>query len=1238
MASLIDKNICPDCGSQLVRRSGKFGPFFSCSGYSTKGCTFSRDDKPVPRPIHWKDSFNWGQLNVTYLSIGSAPGFLDLRLIDKIKAAASKTLVISRIKPASAPGPYTLVCQGVSKMLLRGEYSFSGFAVEQALIKALPAELRPKAFTKSDPEIGYQKLLEVKPNAVFQCLADRYSGITESATLGHLAFDSHREAVFFTKWIPKVLGPKAAAWFTPQAPLDMLLNARGVEDVSFRRADFMFYVPGFHPVIIEIDGDDHKQKQRADAERDAALAKHNIRTIRVPNQEIDNLKGPNLDEFARRCREILEAFQEQQNELHIARSLLKSSECSQLQYALIQAIMKGFPVDKSGKVNVKLTGDVPSETLLQAAIDDLNQLLRHYAALFDAEGVEPLCFNLTDGSSKARDVLTIRLQLNASPATLASIDAEADVILCRAILPSDLLPPPMSMVKKPLLCLDKDKAAEHLTFFLNYLFRKREFRGQQLDAILNVLSDKDTLVLQPTGAGKSIIYQLSGQLLPGVTIVIDPIKALIDDQVRGLNEHRISRAAGLMSSDRDPLQLQRMLASIATGHVHYILMSPERFLVQSFRATLANLVRQSSVNLAVIDEAHCLSQWGHDFRFAYLRLAENLKKYCSDKINGPPKLLALTGTASRSVLKEMVAEIGINLSDERSIVKPSSFNRTELKFSVLKLDKGGPTFGELNETLQQLPNKLEKDVDSFFESNGRYTNSGIVFTPHVKSESHGLIAIKDKISEQFETSVGMFSGGAPKGFTNAEWEKVKADHANAFKANEESILVATSAFGMGVDKPNIRWTVHMGIPRSIEAFYQEAGRAGRDRRPSHCSVIFSETDEDFTNKVLAPSNTLEDMRELRRKRSNVQDDIDRALFFHLSNFSSVDEELKVIILLLNMVDYCATPKTLELPYSDKRTAVAGKLSKEDLERALVRMSYCALIQDYTTNYSGKTFTVTFAKYSFKSSKEKLLTYITKVQPAQVKLLTKKLDDIQSVTAAQQPVELCKLIIEFTYDTIERSRRRMMLEAVQMARNGNSDPQIRERLLNYLEEGANAARVTELVEAQTIQFEDWLEMSDNLSTPSDARELRGDVSRLLESYPSHAGLLLTRSISEALSGNGSEDVVRDNLKAALLSEAVNEEQRNEVILAILRRSKVGLEQLLAPLLEVIVDGFGENAIRLNVDVIAELKSASETWSSELRATVIQFTTLIEIDDIIPALTMQADNVTKAMESARSWAHE
>ena len=1234
MVSSPNKKTCPECGSKLELKSGRNGPFFGCSGYQSHGCGFTRDNKPAaPRAIDWRDCFNWGQLQVSYLSIGSAPGFLDLKAIDKVKAAPSKTLLISRIDSASSPNPYSLVCQSVSKILLRGEYSFSGFSVEQALFEVIPAELKPTTLSKSDPEIGYEELLKVNPNAVLQCLAERFSGIDESAPIGHLAFDSQREVAFFTKWIPSVLGHKAVAWFTPQAPLDMLFNALGEDDVSFRRADFMFYVPGNSPVVIEIDGDDHKQKQQADAERDAELAKHNIRTVRIPNAEMDNLKGPKLDELAEICGEILNSFEAEKNELQIARSLLISSECSQIQYALIYAVMNGFPVGKSGKVKVKFIGDVPTETLLKAAIDDLNQLITHYAALFNAEGIKPLCFNLTDGSSKAKEILSVRLQFNASPATLASIGAEADVILCRAILPSELLPPPMPIMKKPLVSLDKIQAAEHLTFFLNYLFRKREFRGQQLDAILNILSDKDTLVLQPTGAGKSIIYQLSGQLLPGVTIVIDPIKALIEDQVRGLNEHRISRAVGLMSSDRDPLQLQRMLASIANGHVHYILMSPERFLVQSFRSTLANLVRQCSVNLAVIDEAHCLSQWGHDFRFAYLRLAENLKKYCYDKINGAPKLLALTGTASRSVLKEMIAEIGINLSDEGSIVKPSSFNRTELQFSVLKLGKGGATFGELNETLLQLPAKLEKEQDGFFQSNGRDTNSGIIFTPHVTSKSHGLVAIKNKISEQFETSVGMFSGGAPEGFTTVEWEKVKADHANAFKANDQPILVATNAFGMGVDKPNIRWTVHMGIPRSIEAFYQEAGRAGRDRKRSHCSVIFSETDETFTNKVLAPSNSLEDMRELQKGRSFVRDDIDRALYFHLNNFSSVEEELKIIDLLLNMVDFCSSAKTLELPYSDRRKGVVGKLYKEDLERALVRMSYCALIEDYTTNYSGKTFTVTFAKYDFKRSKEKLLNYISKVQPAQVKLLAKKLDDILTGVVRQQPAEICRQIIEFTYDTIERSRRRMMFEAVQLARNGNTDAQIRDRLLNYLEEGANSARVTELVEAQTIEFGDWLDISDSLSTPSDARDLRGDVSRMLESYPYHAGLLLSRSISEALSGNGDLDVIKANLKAALLNEGVTKAQMNNLIVSLLDRTKTGLKDYAAPLMGVLFECFEKSTIRLDKLVVEELKTASEQWTTQQRNMAIQFATIIEIQDVIPALEAQAENMNKSLEIVR-----
>lgn len=1235
MAPPFNKNICPDCGSTLVKRNRKdgSGQFWGCSAWKPNGgCTFKRDQRAVPRPISWQDSFNWGKLNAVYLSIGSAPGFLDLKNIDKVKLAPSKTLLITRTKPLNLPNPHSLVCQGVSKLLLRGEYGFSGFAVEKELLKTLPAELRPKAFSNNDPEIGYEELLEVKPNALIRCLADRFAGMTESATLDHVAFDSHREATFFKKWVPTVLGPKATAWFTPQAPLDMLLNACGEDNTTFRRADFMFYIPGYYPVIIEIDGDDHKQKRQADKERDAVLAKYNIRTVRIPNQEIDNLEGSNLEELAERCKEILKAFEGEQNELHIAQTLLKSSECSQLQYALLHTIIHGFPVSESGKINVKLTGDVLPKRLLQATLEDLNELLRRYSALFEAGGVKPICFSLVEGATNRQDILSIRLQFNASPATLEGVDADADVILCRAILPAELLPPQMAIIEKPSLCLEANKAAEHLTFFLNYIFRKREFRGQQLEAIINVLSNKDTLVLQPTGAGKSIIYQLSGQLLPGVTIVIDPIKALIEDQVRGLNEHRISRAAGLMSRDSDPLELQRMMAAIAANNVHYILMSPERLLVQSFRDSLFNLMQKATVNLAVIDEAHCLSQWGHAFRFAYLRLADNLRKYCSDKINGSPKLLAMTGTASRTVLKEMIAEIGINLRDEESVVKPSSFNRPELHFSVLKLDKGGATFGELNNMLQDMPSRLKKDREGFFETKGRQTNSGIVFTPHARSATHGLISIREQISKELIEEVGVFASTAPKSFDKREWETVKARHAAAFKNNQEAVLIATNAFGMGVDKPNIRWTIHMGIPSSIEAFYQEAGRAGRDRKPSHCAVIYSESDQDYTNRVLDPSNSLEQMRSLNQNRKPA-DDVDRALYFHLNSFSSVDEEQKLIKVLLELVDNCASSSSRELSYSDSQNNKAPHPHKEELERAIVRMSYCGLIEDYTTNYSGNTFNVTFAKYDYANAKRRLQTYISKVQPAQLEPLSKKLDAVSSMPMQNQPLALCEVIIQFTYDTIERSRRRMMLEAVQMARNGTSDAQIRDRLLNYLEEGANAARVSELAEAQTIEFSNWLEMSDSLSTRSDARELRGDVSRMLESYPYHAGLLLTRSVSEALSGNGDKDVIKDNLRAALLNETVNEVQLGEVIIAIMRRTNEGLQEMIEPLLEIIIEGYEKGEVALGQAVLDEMQSVSVDWNNDLRNVVLQFEMLVELNKALPPLFEQADNISRTIEYLR-----
>ena len=260
-------------------------------------------------------------------------------------------------------------------------------------------------------------------------------------------------------------------------------------------------------------------------------------------------------------------------------------------------------------------------------------------------------------------------------------------------------------------------------------------------------------------------------LLPGVTIVIDPISALIDDQHYGLLSHGINRVAALRGNRVDKSARYEMMAAIAANQIDYILMSPERMLIQAFRDDLTSMMEQTCINLAVIDEAHCLSQWGHDFRFAYLRLSENLRRYCSDKLNGKPKILAMTGTASRTVLKEMIAEIGISLEDE-SIIKPISFNRGELTFSVKYINHGGHTFPELNET-QSLPGHLSKDRETFFDLNGGNTNSGIIFTPYATGPAHGLLIVRKAVMPDKDVPIGIFAGKQPREMNEDKWEQEK---------------------------------------------------------------------------------------------------------------------------------------------------------------------------------------------------------------------------------------------------------------------------------------------------------------------------------------------------------------------------------------------------------------------------------------------------------------------------------
>lgn len=356
------------------------------------------------------------------------------------------------------------------------------------------------------------------------------------------------------------------------------------------------------------------------------------------------------------------------------------------------------------------------------------------------------------------------------------------------------------------------------------------------------------MVLLPTGAGKSIIYQLAGLLMPGLTLVVDPINALIEDQVEGLHAYGIDRAVPI-TGDIDRVERERLLWRVERGEYLFVLHSPERLQSPQFRSALRALAESSLVNLAVIDEAHCVSEWGHDFRPAYLNLGNNLRRFGAGGAQSPPPLLALTGTASRAVLRDMLTDLGIDRGRSEALVRPHSFDRPELHFEIAHTSPKEDPRAALRGVLNALPGKLGLPRTEFFRPAGRDTASGIVFVPTVTARTYSVRDARGIVQNATGSEVTVYSGSSPSRDSrdrSGSWNEEKRRNASAFKTNRVPVLVATKAFGMGIDKPNIRYTVHFGMPMSLESFYQEAGRAGRDgeisarRSPSRCWTLPTE--------------------------------------------------------------------------------------------------------------------------------------------------------------------------------------------------------------------------------------------------------------------------------------------------------------------------------------------------------------------------------------------------------------
>ena len=365
---------------------------------------------------------------------------------------------------------------------------------------------------------------------------------------------------------------------------------------------------------------------------------------------------------------------------------------------------------------------------------------------------------------------------------------------------------------------------------LNRYFGYDSFRPGQSGIVSAILTGHDVLGVMPTGAGKSICYQIPAAILPGVAIVISPLISLMRDQVDALND--VGLPAAFINTTQTPDEQDLVFAQALSGQIKLLYVAPERLETERFR----NFAVRVPISLVAVDEAHCVSQWGQDFRSSYLGIGEFIAG-----LPTRPTVAAFTATATERVRRDIVSILGLHTPS----ITVTGFDRPNLYFDVISM-----------------PRKDKASwVASYIASHP--DESGIVYCATRKETEALAESLNSAVTELRAaggadvSDIGTIAVAYHGGMSADAREKAQRD----FVTDRVPVVVATNAFGMGIDKSNVRFVIHHNMPESIEAYYQEAGRAGRDGEPSRCTLLWNESDivtrrrlldSDYENERLTP--------------------------------------------------------------------------------------------------------------------------------------------------------------------------------------------------------------------------------------------------------------------------------------------------------------------------------------------------------------------------------------------------
>ena len=887
-------------------------------------------------------------------------------------------------------------------------------------------------------------------------------------------------------------------------------------------------------LVIEIDGLQHNtQTQKAiDGKRTNVLKKHSIRTHRIETWRINENSESIKNYFI-----SLEAILKASNEIQAIGSSvgIKSFEQKNVCWDLIaiarlQRVLPEILSNPLRKKDQIISIEIRQD--FQPTIDWVSLAIKDFRRTFQL-----LSFHKTQRVKMPKLEVTRVSEFSNSPNSLKldisifthfdDTELNPNIIYVKNSLLNDIfIESSKQPEKRPKINKFKNtndfkintsrKSLKKNLRALNYTtFGVADFRPGQFEIITASLTNEATLGLMPTSGGKSLCFQSIGAFESGCCVVVCPITALVRDHVAELNRFGFQETAEFISSELQGSARTFVQKKFDSGKLKFLFVSPEKFQQVEFRQSFKSNFDRGLVNKVVIDEVHCISEWGHDFRTAYLTLAQTIRRAAPSL-----PILCLTATAAVKVIEDIKIEFDI---PDECILYFMDRSREELTFDVIQTNKKDAELTRVIKTLQ--------GEEKLSEGGAFVVFGQVIETNRFRRGIRDICADLQKTFSSY--TIAMFSGSEPKiwnqseyfenincaNYENKNFDNYKQQVQRLFKANKIDGIVATKAFGMGINKPNIRLAIHYGMPASMEALYQEAGRAGRDQLPAYCVTLFTR-ERNLKPNIHDPQISLEKLKEISDEIANDGGDFSQHLYFLTSNNKTISTELDECLSELN--DWRKTSRSGIIVVNERDSDKGNQRTKEKI---IFRLKQLGFVDDWTVeDFRSGTYRVSWRDQDINSLCESILKTISKYsgQQTELELQTEKLTEAKALPAEKRERELIRVLLEWNYDHFVYQRRQSLKNVYEACADfkGKDKEKFKNKLENYFRTNKAFSTLPDLLnlsisEAVPEVAELLFTKSGNLRTKAQLTSLSASVLRFLESYQNNVSLNLLSGLLRLL---------------------------------------------------------------------------------------------------------------------------